>query len=75
MSYKEIPDYQLGKSHKVLEENKKKKGQKIVFIHSKGDEVLRKALLDELKHKYMTDQSKGASFKEYGYGATMVTIK
>ena len=75
MSNKEILDYQLGVFHKVLEENKNKKGQKIVFIHGKGDGVLRKSILDELKHKYKTYQSQDASFKEYGYGATMVTIK
>ncbi|MEG1546116.1 MAG: Smr/MutS family protein, partial [Bacteroides sp.] len=51
------------------------RGQKIVFIHGKGDGVLRKAVLDELKYKYPTCQSQDASFKEYGFGATMVTIK
>jgi Smr domain./Domain of unknown function (DUF2027). len=75
MSNKEILDYQLDKFREVLEENKDKKGQKIVFIHGKGDGVLRKALLEELKHKYKTYQSQDASFKEYGFGATMVTIK
>ena len=68
MSNKEILDYQLGEFHKVLEENKNKKGQKIVFIHGKGDGVLRKSILDELKHKYKTYQSQDASFKEYIYG-------
>jgi len=75
MSHKEILDYQLGKFREVLEENKNKKGQKIVFIHGKGDGVLRKALLEELRYKYKTYQSQDASFKEYGFGATMVTIK
>ncbi|WP_321519287.1 DUF2027 domain-containing protein [uncultured Bacteroides sp.] len=75
MSHKEILDYQLGKFREILEENKNKKGQKIVFIHGKGDGVLRKALLEELKYKYKTYQSQDASFKEYGFGATMVTIK
>ncbi len=75
MSHKEILDYQLDKFREVLEENKNKKGQKIVFIHGKGDGVLRKALLEELRYKYKTYQSQDASFKEYGFGATMVTIK
>ena len=52
-----------------------KKGQKIVFIHGKGDGVLRKAILQELKYKYKNYQSQDASFREYGFGATMVTIK
>ena len=75
MSHKEILDYQLDKFREVLEENKNKRGQKIVFIHGKGDGVLRKALLEELRYKYKTYQSQDASFKEYGFGATMVTIK
>lgn len=75
MSSKEILDYQLQKFREVLEENMDNKGQKIVFIHGKGDGVLRKALLNELKLKYKTFQSQDASFKEYGFGATMITIK
>jgi dsDNA-specific endonuclease/ATPase MutS2 len=41
----------------------------------KGDGVLRKALLDELKRKYSNCRHQDASFQEYGFGATMVTIK
>ena len=39
------------------------------------DGVLRKALLDELKRKYPDCRHQDASFQEYGFGATMVTIK
>ena len=53
----------------------KKREQRIVFIHGKGDGVLRKALLDELKRKYPDCRHQDASFQEYGFGATMVTIK
>ena len=49
--------------------------QKIVFIHGKGDGVLRKAVIDELKRKYNNCRYQDASFQEYGFGATMVTIK
>jgi dsDNA-specific endonuclease/ATPase MutS2 len=52
----------------------RKKGQRIVFIHGKGDGVLRKAILTELKTKYPACRWQDASFKEYGYGATMVTV-
>lgn len=75
MDNKEILQYQLDKFHEILAEYKDKREQKIVFIHGKGDGVLRKAILDELRHKYKTYSSQDASFKEYGYGATMVTIK
>ena len=49
--------------------------QKFVFIHGKGDGVLRKAVIDELKRKYSNCRYQDASFQEYGFGATMVTIK
>ena len=74
MSSGEMLEYQLDVFRKTLEEYKNRKGQKIVFIHGKGDGVLRRAILDELKHKYKTFQSQDASFREYGFGATMVII-
>ena len=55
--------------------NKKKKGQKIVFIHGKGEGVLRHALVHELNYRYKSCTYQDASFQEYGYGATQVTIK
>ena len=58
-----------------MERYKTKREQKIVFIHGKGDGVLRKALLDELKRKYSTCRYQDASFQEYGFGATLVTIR
>ncbi|MDD4515537.1 DUF2027 domain-containing protein [Massilibacteroides sp.] len=67
--------YQLDKFHEVLKQYAGKKGQKIVFIHGKGDGVLRNAIEKELKTKYKTYYYQDASFREYGFGATMVTIK
>ena len=75
MSHSEILHYQLDKFREVLEQYKSKREQRIVFIHGKGDGVLRKALLDELKRKYPSFRHQDASFQEYGFGATMVTIK
>ena len=75
MSSGEILNYQLDKFRETLEKYKSKREQKIVFIHGKGDGVLRKALVDELKRKYKTYKYQDASFQEYGFGATMVTIK
>ena len=71
----EILNYQLDVFRKTLDEYKNKKGQKIVFIHGKGDGVLRKAILQELKYKYNNYQSQDASFREYGFVSTMVTIR
>jgi len=67
--------HQLDKFNQTLQENAKRKGQKIVFIHGKGDGVLRNELLKQLKSKYPTYYSQDASFREYGFGATMITIR
>lgn len=75
MANADILCYQLDKFNEVMEKYKTKREQKIVFIHGKGDGVLRKALLEELRKKYSTCKSQDASFQEYGFGATMVTIK
>lgn len=75
LSSKDMLEYQLAHFNKVMELNKNKKGQKIVFIHGKGDGVLKTALLKELKDKYKKVYYQDASFKEYGFGATMITIK
>ncbi|MCL1944121.1 MAG: DUF2027 domain-containing protein [Candidatus Azobacteroides sp.] len=71
----EILNYQMEKFREVLQENQFKKGQKIIFIHGKGEGILRKNIIDELKSKYKNYHYQDASFREYGYGATMVTIK
>lgn len=71
----DILEYQLQKFREVLDANKNRKGQKIVFIHGKGNGVLKNALINELKTKYKSFYFQDASFREYGFGATMVTIK
>lgn len=75
LSSSDMLEYQIKKFNEVMEENKRNKGQKIVFIHGKGDGVLKNTLLKELKTKYKSAYYQDASFREYGYGATMVTIK
>jgi len=75
LSSGDMLEYQMNKFREVLEENKKNKGQKIVFIHGKGDGVLKNTILKELQTKYKSYYYQDASFREYGYGATMVTIK
>ena len=74
MSHADILNYQLDVFRKTLEEFKKKKGMKIVFIHGKGEGVLRNAIVHELRYKYKNYSYQDASFQEYGYGATQVTI-
>ena len=75
MSASDILDYQLEAFRKTLEQYKAKKGQKIIFIHGKGEGVLRQSLIHELNYKYKQYPYQDASFQEYGYGATQVTIR
>jgi len=75
MSPSDILNYQLDVFRKTLKDFEKKKGTKIVFIHGKGEGVLRKALVNELQYRYKSYSYQDASFQEYGYGATQVTIK
>ena len=67
-------NYQLARLCEVMKENEDKLGQKIVFIHGKGEGVLRNAILTELKRKWPACTVQDASFQEYGFGATQVTI-
>lgn len=75
MNASDILNYQLDTFRKVLGEYAKKKGTKIVFIHGKGEGVLRQALINDLRYRFKTYTYQDASFQEYGYGATQVTIK
>ncbi len=75
MSNKDILDYQLDLFRRTMDEHRRERGKRIVFIHGKGDGVLRNALLRELRTKYKSCTSQDASFREYGFGATMVTIR
>jgi len=75
LSSGDMLNYQLDKVREVLAKYADHKGQKIVFIHGKGEGVLRKAIESELKAKYKTYYFQDASFREYGFGATMVIIK
>lgn len=75
MNSADILHYQMDIFKKTMDEYKKKKGQKIIFIHGKGEGVLRSALIHELNYRYKSCTYQDASFQEYGYGATQVTIK
>ncbi len=75
LSSGDLLNYQLDKFREILAKYATHKGQKIVFIHGKGEGVLRKAIENELKTKYKTYYFQDASFREYGFGATMVIIK
>lgn len=75
MNSADILHYQMDIFKKTMDEYRKKKGQKIVFIHGKGEGVLRQTIVHELNYRYKSCTYQDASFQEYGYGATQVTIK
>ncbi len=74
LSPRDILDYQIETVHKTIKAHLKEKGRRIVFIHGKGDGVLRKIVIGEIQRRYKQCTLQDASFQEYGYGATMVTI-
>ena len=75
MSSGDMLNYQLDVFRKTMDEYRNKKNQRLIFIHGKGEGVLRNALLKELKSKYGSCISQDASFREYGFGALLVIIK
>jgi len=49
--------------------------KKIIFIHGLGQGVLKQEVVTLLKTKFKKYYFQDASFKEYGYGATMVILR
>lgn len=74
MSPADIKEYQMKVFRDTMNEHLKEKGRRIVFIHGKGEGVLRKAIETELKYSYKSCTYQDASFQQYGFGATMVII-
>ncbi|MDY3848684.1 MAG: DUF2027 domain-containing protein [Prevotella sp.] len=75
MSASDILNFQLEKMRNAIFEHKNEKGRKIIFIHGKGEGILRQAVINELRYRFKQMPYQDASFQEYGYGATQVTIK
>jgi len=75
LSHTEMLNIQLSKFRSELESAIKNKENKIVFIHGIGNGTLKMAIRKELDDLYKHLQYQDASFKEYGYGATMVLLR
>lgn len=75
MSKSDILNYQIDTFRRIMDENLKYPGRTIIFIHGKGEGVLRAALMKELNHRYRGHDVSDASFREYGFGATKVVIR
>lgn len=75
MSAGDILNYQVEVFRKTIKQYESQKGKKIVFIHGKGEGVLRHAIVNDLRYRFKSCLYQDASFREYGYGATLVTIR
>ncbi|MDA3880125.1 MAG: DUF2027 domain-containing protein [Prolixibacteraceae bacterium] len=75
LSNREILDIQLDKFYREMDEAIKNRVKRIVFIHGVGNGVLKQEIGKKLKSKYARFNFQDASFKEYGYGATMVIFR
>lgn len=76
LSNKEMLEIQMAKFQTSLEGAlKTPKTQKIVFIHGVGNGRLRYELRKYLDRHYSNLDYQDASFKEYGYGATLVFLR
>ncbi len=74
LSNGEILDIQLSRFKTKLETAIIHKTRRIVFIHGIGNGKLKHEIRKTLDRKYPDLKYQDASFKEYGYGATMVII-
>lgn len=75
LSPADILNLQVDRFREVMDSHLKDHGRKIVFIHGKGEGVLRNAIIKELNYRYKGHTYQDASFHEYGFGATQVTIR
>lgn len=75
LSNTEMLTVQMNKFHEELAKAVSSGAKKIVFIHGVGNGTLKNELRRELQRKYSKYPMQDASFREYGYGATMVILR
>lgn len=75
LSNHEMLEVQMGRFRNELDTAIENGTKRIVFIHGIGNGTLKQELRKELSTKYKKYYFQDASFKEYGYGATMVILR
>ncbi len=70
----EILEIQMGRFQTALKTAIIHKTKRIVFIHGVGNGKLKHEIRRTLDRKHPDLKYQDASFREYGYGATMVII-
>lgn len=71
---KELLDIQIDRFRYEMETAIQNGTKRIVFIHGVGQGTLKNELRRELANRYKKYDFQDASFREYGYGATMVIL-
>ena len=75
LSNKEMLEIQMEKVERVMDSAIRSRARRIIFIHGVGQGVLKQEIAKLLKSKFSRYDYQDASFKEYGYGATMVILR
>ncbi len=74
LSPSEIFSLQIKRLHESMEEAISNKMRRVVIIHGVGQGTLKIQIRKELQEKYPEFLFQDASFKEYGFGATLVHL-
>lgn len=75
LSNREILEIQMERVESEMNAAIRDRVKKIVFIHGVGQGVLKQEITRLLQSKFKKYYFQDASFKEYGYGATMVILR
>jgi len=75
LSSHEILEVQIDRFNSEMQQAISDRVKRIVFIHGVGQGALKAEIINELKKRYKKYYFQDASFKEYGYGATMVILR
>lgn len=75
LSNTEIVNIQMGTFHRELNTAITSNESSIIFIHGIGNGTLKQELRKAVEREYESCDYEDASYKEYGYGATLVRIR
>lgn len=75
MSNAEILEIQMKHFRKAMDEAIQKHIKKLILVHGVGQGTLKQDIRMELEKDFKSFEFQDASFKEYGYGATLVLIR
>lgn len=75
LSNREMLEIQMSNFKSEIDKAIKDRVKKIVFIHGKGNGVLKREVVKAIEKSYRKYSYQDASFEKYGYGATMVILR